>query len=102
MLKMIDLFSVPATKNETKMALFIVRYLEKLKIPFNIDDFGNIYIVKGISDTYPMFTAHLDTVHTYRDGYNCMIRDGIISAVDNCENPVGVGGDRIVVSLSSN
>lgn len=90
---MIDLFSVPATKNETKMALFIVRYLEKIKIPFNIDDFGNIYIVKGISDTYPMFTAHLDTVHTYRDGYNCMIRDGIISAVDNCGNPVGVGGD---------
>lgn len=93
MLKMIDLFSVASTRNETKMALFIVRHLEKLNIPFNIDDFGNIYIVKGVSDTYPMFTAHLDTVHTYNNGFNCIEKDGILYAEDNSGFPVGVGGD---------
>ena len=29
----------------------------------DMDDVGNLYIVKGVSDTYPCVVAHMDTVH---------------------------------------
>ncbi len=93
-IKMIDVFSVPSTGQETHMTLFILEQLKKLNITnYSIDLYGNISICKGLAVTYPMFTAHLDTVHSYNNGYNCGISEGLVFAWDNDQRQVGVGGD---------
>jgi len=93
MIKMKDVFQIASTGNETKMALFITETLTKMGLPYNIDDFGNISVIKGQSKTYPMFCCHLDTVHTYCNGYHLHEKDNSLFALDNLGKQVGVGGD---------
>ena len=90
---MLEVFQVPATGNETKMALFIIEKLNKLDVTYFIDNYGNIAITKGKADSYPMFTAHIDTVHTYPNGYRAIETEGVIFAINNAGNQVGVSGD---------
>ena len=99
MIKITDVFSVPGSRNETKMVLFVIKELDKMRLKYEVDNFGNISVVKGISETYPMFCAHLDTVHDYPNGYNLVQEPNKLSAKDDRGFPVGVGGDRVVVSL---
>jgi hypothetical protein len=51
-----------------------------------VDESGNIFITKGVSETYPCITAHLDTVHGWG---NIVVveKDGALSS------PAGIGGD---------
>lgn len=52
------------SRNEYKMASFIIRHLKSIKdVNFRIDHIGNIYITKGIGETYPCLAAHMDEVH---------------------------------------
>jgi hypothetical protein len=45
------------------MQNFIIDYVLDKGYNIDLDDFGNIYVIKGTADTYPCVVAHLDTVH---------------------------------------
>ncbi len=48
---------------EDKMIAFLVSYLKSLPgVKLGKDNFGNLYAVKGESETYPCIVAHLDQV----------------------------------------
>lgn len=94
----IELFSIPSTLyNEASMSLYICKVLDELDVGYYIDDFANIIVKKGTSETYPCFCSHLDTVHLYPKGYQLMMRKDksttFAYAIDNDRKSVGVGGD---------
>jgi len=97
--KAIALFKIPSTQyNETSMALYIIRELELINnVKYYIDDYGNIIVIKGDSKLYPCFCAHLDTVHTYPNGFKLLYQIAgertYLFACDNDKKSVGVGGD---------
>lgn len=91
-------FSIPSTTyNEKSMALFLCGELNRMNIPYYIDDYSNIIITKGKADLYPCFCAHMDTVHLYRTGFNIVYYEEkgryYLHAVNNDKKPVGIGGD---------
>lgn len=56
------------------------------------DDFGNIFITKGVAESYPCVTAHLDEVHTSEERV-IVDQEGSIFAVDASGERVGFGAD---------
>lgn len=62
-----DVFSIPTVSfHEQQMISFIKKHCLEENIECKEDDFGNLYITKGIlneDEYYPCITAHLDTVH---------------------------------------
>ena len=91
----LDLFSVPATStNETGISIYVSKYLDNQGIDYKVDISGNIVISKGEAGNYPCFVSHLDTVHSYGNGFNIALDvDNNIIALDNAGNRVGCGGD---------
>lgn len=95
-----EVFMIPSTSyNEISMALYITRYINGLindSISYEVDDYGNILITKGVGP-YPCFCAHLDTVHTYSNGFNIecetLKNRDYLYAMDNFKKRVGIGGD---------
>lgn len=83
--------------HEERMVKFITDYLEKIKLPFHKDTYGNIYITKGKADTYPCIVAHMDTVHTMIPVEDFRIMDidnEVLFAMDiSVGKQIGVGGD---------
>lgn len=88
---LLDLFRVPTTScQEQTMSFFIRNYLAKNKIPYTIDNCGNIF---NINNKTPILSAHMDSVqdsvdmklsnfinihNNYISGY------GVIGADDKC------------------
>ena len=83
--------------NEKSITLYLCDILDNLKISYSIDDYGNIIVVKGKSNLYPCFSAHLDTVHVYNNGYKLFYQKEkdrtYLFAGDNDKKSVGIGGD---------
>lgn len=103
MIKIQEIFSVPATKSsETLKAVYFVQLIKNMGLKAIVDIHGNIMVTKGKTKTYPTFCSHLDTVHSYKNGFNLIESEGILSAQDNNGQQIGVGGDRCVVTLLSN
>lgn len=78
---LLDIFHVPSqSTEEEKMRAFIQKYLEEHNIPYEIDDYGNLY---NLSDeSMPILNAHMDTVQDSNDGKLqkfAKIRNGILS-----------------------
>jgi putative aminopeptidase FrvX len=46
--------------NEDKMIAFLSYILKKQSLEFTTDKCGNIYVTKGVADTYPCIVAHMD------------------------------------------
>ena len=96
--KALEVLKIPSTrKNELSMGLFLCNLLKyKLKIKYEIDCQGNIIVTKG-QPLYPCFCAHLDTVHSYPDGFNIYLqeKEGHLYAFaeDDKKERVGTGGD---------
>lgn len=95
------------------MVSYICDYLEDLmdrgmNLNYYVDHMENIYVTKGVSDLYPCFVAHTDTVHSI-DTINVI--EGVktkpttfgktfddntyesLWAVNDYGNPTGIGGD---------
>jgi len=91
-----SLFSIPATStNETGISIYISQYLDSQNISYHVDISGNIIVTKGISQSYPCFVSHLDTVHDYENGFNIVLskdKNNLI-AFDDDKQRVGCGGD---------
>jgi putative aminopeptidase FrvX len=97
------LLSVPSkTYQEDLMIEFICDYLYSMGYEFYLDESSNIYVTKGVSDNYPCFVAHLDTVHSLKPirveersltndkGEYKLSLQGFSMFNDQ---PVGIGGD---------
>ena len=77
---------------EDRIKSFILDHLKDLDLLIETDDFGNIFITKGVAEIYPCITAHLDEVHNVE--HRTIVEDGgIIYAVDKEGNRVGLGAD---------
>jgi putative aminopeptidase FrvX len=90
-------FSLPSsTYNEASATVYICEVLKQLKIKYEIDTYGNVIATRGEAP-YACCVAHLDTVHTYKNGF--VVKRGEMEgrhyffAEDNTGKRVGVGGD---------
>lgn len=94
----VSLFNIKSTMyNEKSMTLYICNILDNLNISYSIDDYGNIIAIKGKSNLYSCFVAHLDTVHIYKNGFKLFYQKEdnrtYLFAGDNDKKSVGIGGD---------
>lgn len=59
-----EILSIPSFYGrEEKVREYISNWATARNIPFYVDSVGNIYLTKGVSDSYPCMAAHMDTVH---------------------------------------
>ena len=82
--------------HEEKMRLFITRYASKIRGAEVIEDeCGNIYITKGISETYPCVVAHLDQVHDiHSEDFRVIMDDEVIMGYSPMNRGFeGIGAD---------
>ena len=51
--------------NEKAMKKFVRKYIRRHipDVKIRTDRKGNLYIIKGVAETYPCIAAHLDQVH---------------------------------------
>jgi len=115
LLRFKELLSVPTkTYSEDMMVSYLESVLNGMDgVTFWKDGMKNLYATKGLlgeDEFYPMFIAHTDTVHQLVDQINVLegksslpptfgktfpsdeIHD-ILYALDNNNNPTGIGGD---------
>ncbi len=83
--------------NERKMRRFIKRHIRK-NIPeaqVTQDKFGNLYITKGDSDTYPCLCAHMDQVqHLHPKDFVCIEDNDVIFGYSpKMRKQCGLGAD---------
>jgi formylglycine-generating enzyme required for sulfatase activity len=80
--------------DESRMVRFVIDEIAGIDgCRYEQDAAGNLLITKGVSDCYPCYTAHLDTVHPIRDDFEVCIEDGKIFARNSYGKRRGVGGD---------
>lgn len=89
---------------QLKFANWIVRKLKSIDKDFvyEIDELGNLYITKGITDLYPCMVGHLDTVHNHVEGFIVKrVGDFVIGFDNYVGEQVGCGADdRVSISIS--
>lgn len=71
---------------------FFIAQFAGLELVVEEDSFGNVFITKGIADSYPCVTAHFDEVHATTER-NIVVDGDLIYAVDNQGERVGIGAD---------
>ena len=94
------------SNHEERMKEFIRNKLELIneKTPIEIseDEYGNIYVIKGKSETYKGIVAHMDTVSPIVEGYRVYQQKNVLFAFsDSIRTQVDIGGE-IVASLNRN
>lgn len=77
---------------EDKIKAFVLDNLEDEVLQVESDDIGNIFITKGVADTYPCLAAHLDEIHTPCER-EVVVDGGVVYTVDRLWNRVGCGAD---------
>lgn len=86
-----------SSQNEKLMFLYIVKYLERLKLPYEVDGSGNVIVVKGDATVKPCVCSHMDTVHDFEDDFCIYELDDAngheYAYAMNDNDSVGVGGD---------
>ena len=89
---LVDIFTIPSLSGEEiKMAEFIKKKLDEMKVPYEEDVKGNIFSLRGAK---PFLNAHMDTVQDMNDYYlakfvsikeNAIIDGlGVIGGDDKC------------------
>lgn len=87
------------SNHEERMKAFIKNKLqlinEKTPIAMFEDTYGNIYAVKGKSETYKGIVAHMDTVSPIVDGYRVYQQKNVLFAFsDSLKTQVDIGGEH--------
>lgn len=92
-----QLYHIPSPSGrEQGMIRFITRRLDALGVDHHTDRHGNIYAVKGLSETYPCVVCHTDEVHAgHPEGYRVVTAEnGIIFGYDTIlRRHCGTGAD---------
>lgn len=85
---LLDILNVQSESYNTKnMEAFILNDVEKLGLTAVYDD-GNIYVTKGIADSYPCIVSHTDTVHK-------IIPQDHFTIIANNEFAIGYNRDKM-------
>jgi len=62
--RLTEILSVPSySGEEDRMIKYLKGVLDSKGYKYTVDKQENIYITKGVSEAYPLFVAHTDTVH---------------------------------------
>jgi len=68
-----ECMSVPShSKKEFRMVIFIILWARRNHIKYEFDEYGNVYLTKGVlseGEFYPCVTSHMDTVQDRQDPY---------------------------------
>jgi hypothetical protein len=99
-----EILSVPShSGDESRMIQYLTEVLDEKGYDYTVDGQGNIYVTKGVSEAFPLFVAHTDTVHRVNE--NLTIKEYIqngeghvnkvaLTGYDSTNNqPSGCGGD---------
>ena len=99
-----EILSVPShSGDESRMIKYLTEVLDDKGYNYTVDHQGNIYVTKGVSEAYPLFVAHTDTVHRVNE--NLTIKEYIhddknhnnkvaLTGYDSTNDlPSGCGGD---------
>ena len=84
------------SKKEVKMIRFIANYCKNIPdVTVRTDYIGNIYVTKGVSDSYPCVVAHTDQVQRLhpKDFTAIETRDIIIGYSPSTRQQCGLGAD---------
>lgn len=77
---------------EDRIKSFVLGCVSDVDLKVDTDDIGNLFITKGIADTYPCVAAHLDEIHDPCER-EIVIEDDKIFTVNRLWNRVGCGAD---------
>ena len=77
---------------EAAIKAFVQGYLSTMNLDIRCDAFGNLFITKGVADSYPTIVAHLDEVHDV-ENRKIVVEQDMIYATDSNGNRVGLGAD---------
>lgn len=95
-----SIFNVQSSSGDMDdMKYFIYNFISKLNddtIYVDTDASGNIYVTKGLANTYPCIVSHIDTVHyIIPDKDYLVLNNGLeFFAIDLADRkPTGIGGD---------
>ena len=93
--RLVDILSTPTFfANEDLMVNKICEILDKENIPYMVDDVGNVYATKGVSEYYPLVVAHTDTVHEICDFKVHFTKNNkYLYAMTPDGQKTGIGGD---------
>ena len=66
--KLKELLSIPTkTWKEDRLISYLIEHFESRGYHYEVDDMGNLYVTKGISEYYPLVLAHTDSVHDIKE-----------------------------------
>lgn len=77
---------------EDMIKSFILDYLSDVDMVIKTDDVGNLFITKGLVESYPCVAAHLDEIHSPCQR-EVVVDEDVIYTVDRVWNRVGCGAD---------
>ena len=77
---------------EEAIKCYVLEQLKDIDLRIEEDSFGNIFITKGVADSYPCVTAHFDEVHFPTDK-QIIVEGDAIYAVNQRGEMVGIGAD---------
>jgi tripeptide aminopeptidase len=86
-------------REEHTLLRFLVQYLKTVDytVHYTIDDYGNLYITKGVAEIYPCVCAHTDSVQPHRDIqiHEVTLKNKLrlIGKHANNNNQCGIGAD---------
>jgi tripeptide aminopeptidase len=93
---LIDVLSVQTSSGQEDLMIEYIKDFVKNYVPeaqIVVKD-NNVYVTKGITETYPCVVAHTDTVHKIHKDFKVYDNNDILFAFSNDEyKQVGVGGD---------
>lgn len=101
--KLKELLSIPTkTWEEERLINYLIGHFEERGYHYEVDDMGNLYVTKGVSEYYPLVLAHTDSVHEIVDYLvveeylpNSQGEDKLALKAYTKEGglPTGIGGD---------
>ena len=77
---------------EDQIKSFLLDSMADLPLSIETDGIGNIFITKGVAESYPCFAAHLDEIHAPCER-EVIVEGDKIYTVDRLWNRVGCGAD---------
>jgi putative aminopeptidase FrvX len=76
-----NVLSIPSVSRfESDVRDFLISWAQDNNINYRVDEFGNLFMMKGESESYPCVVAHMDTVH--RDQKDLVGRDKKLHIVE--------------------
>jgi hypothetical protein len=99
-----EILAVPThSGDESRLIEYLKGVLDTKGYDYTVDGQGNIYVTKGVSEAYPLFVAHTDTVHKVNenlrikeyihDDYNHKEKVALTGYDVETDLPSGCGGD---------